>query len=91
MLTFSRRSHWFGTVSIRPSRELMSQAISIFEEEVQKIQTVAGLSANFVSYTLHPNAINTMKVRGGNALGIDQDEPLIRKINNLPSFFVPSL
>ncbi|KAF3018999.1 hypothetical protein E8E14_012878 [Neopestalotiopsis sp. 37M] len=69
--------HWFGTVSIRPSRELMSQAISIFEEEVQKIQTVAGLSANFVCYTLHPNAINTMKVRGGNALGIDQGQPLI--------------
>jgi hypothetical protein len=62
----------------------MSQAISIFEEEVQKIQTVTGLSANFVCYTLHPNAINKMKVRGGNALGIDQDVPLIRKINNLP-------
>ncbi|KAI4595973.1 hypothetical protein KJ359_006265 [Pestalotiopsis sp. 9143b] len=69
--------HWFGTVSIRPSREMMSRAISIFEEEVQKIQTVAGLSPNFVSYTLHPNAISKMKIRGGNALGIDLDEPLI--------------
>ncbi|ETS86523.1 hypothetical protein PFICI_00351 [Pestalotiopsis fici W106-1] len=69
--------HWFGTVSMRPSREMMSQALAIFEDEVEKIQTVTGLSANFVTYTLHPNAISKMKSRGGNALGIDQDEPLI--------------
>lgn len=43
---------------------------------------VEGLTPNFICYPLHPNAIKKMKERGGNALGIDQDEPLFSKSNH---------
>ncbi|KAF4314142.1 putative FAD binding domain protein [Botryosphaeria dothidea] len=68
--------HLFGTVSVLPSRVLLSQGIRIFKEEVEAIKTVEGLVPNFISYPLQRNAIREMRQRGGNALGIDQDEPL---------------
>lgn len=59
-----------------PSRELLTQCLSIFKEEVEAIKTVEGLAPNFITYPLQKNAIDAMKQRGGNALGIDQDGPL---------------
>ncbi|KAF9641043.1 FAD linked oxidase [Lasiodiplodia theobromae] len=68
--------HLFRTVSVLPSRELLTQCLSIFKEEVEAIKTVEGLAPNFITYPLQKNAIDAMKQRGGNALGIDQDGPL---------------
>ncbi|CEL04928.1 hypothetical protein ASPCAL06052 [Aspergillus calidoustus] len=68
--------HLFGTLTVSPSRVLLSQAISIFEEEVQAIKSVTGLVPNLVSYAVPRNAIAAMKQRGGNALGIEGDGPL---------------
>ncbi|GME33568.1 putative FAD binding domain protein [Neofusicoccum parvum] len=69
--------HLFGTISILPSRALLTQGIQIFREEVAAIKTVEGLAPNFISYSIQRNAIAAMKQRGGNALGIDQTEPLL--------------
>lgn len=46
---------------------------------MEAIKTVEGLVPNFISYPLQRNAIREMRQRGGNALGIDQDEPLFSK------------
>lgn len=53
--------------------------MQIFREEVTAIKDVPGLAPNFICYPLPTNAIKFMKRRGGNALGIDQDEPLFSK------------
>ncbi|KAL1622792.1 hypothetical protein SLS54_004812 [Diplodia seriata] len=69
--------HLFRTLSVLPSRELLTQCLAIFREEVDAIKTVAGLAPNFITYPLQANAIAAMKQRGGNALGVeDQEGPL---------------
>ncbi|KAL2882277.1 hypothetical protein SGCOL_002546 [Colletotrichum sp. CLE4] len=68
--------HLFGTISTLPSRALLTQALAIFREEVSAISAVEGLAPNLICYPLSTTAIQAMKQRGGNALGIDQDEPL---------------
>lgn len=40
------------------------------------IKHVTGLAPNFICYPIPTNAIDFMKRRGGNALGIDLDQPL---------------
>lgn len=71
--------HWFATLSVSPSRSLLSQGLRIFEQEVEAIKTVSGLVPNFICYPLQRNAVIAMKQRGGNALGIERDEPLFSK------------
>ncbi|KAJ9483325.1 hypothetical protein VN97_g10083 [Penicillium thymicola] len=66
----------FATLSVRPSRPFLTQALKIFSEEVREIKTVQGLTPNFISYPIQKNAVAAMKQRGGNALGIDTDGPL---------------
>ncbi|EYE99687.1 FAD-binding oxidoreductase [Aspergillus ruber CBS 135680] len=66
----------FATLSISPSRSLLSQGLQIFQQEVEALRTVSGLVPNFICYPLQSNAIAAMKQRGGNALGIERDEPL---------------
>ncbi|KAI9035692.1 FAD-binding oxidoreductase [Aspergillus affinis] len=68
--------HLFATLTVAPSRSFLSQGLRVFEQEVEAIKTVAGLIPNFICYPLQRNALAAMKQRGGNALGIDQDEPL---------------
>ncbi|KAJ5578450.1 FAD-binding domain-containing protein [Penicillium hispanicum] len=68
--------HLFATLSVAPSRPLLSQGLQIFQEEVEPIKNVPGLVPNFICYPMQSNAIVAMKQRGGNALGIDRDEPL---------------
>jgi hypothetical protein len=58
---------------------MLSQGLQIFREEVNAIKTVDGLAPNFICYPIPVNAIQYMKRRGGNALGIDQNEPLFGK------------
>ncbi|KAJ5664195.1 FAD-binding domain-containing protein [Penicillium longicatenatum] len=68
--------HLFATLSVAPSRDLLSQGLKIFQEEVEGIKRVAGLIPNFICYPLQKNAIAAMTQRGGNALGIDREDPL---------------
>jgi hypothetical protein len=57
---------------------LLSQALEIFQEEVKVVKNIPGLVPNFICYPIQRNAIAAMRQRGGNALGIDRDEPLFR-------------
>jgi hypothetical protein len=57
---------------------LLSQGLKIFQEEVEAIKNLPGLVPNFICYPIQRNAMAAMKERGGNALGIDSDEPLFR-------------
>ncbi|GIJ89551.1 hypothetical protein Asppvi_008493 [Aspergillus pseudoviridinutans] len=68
--------NWFATLTVSPSRSLLSQALQIFSHEVEAIKSVPDLVPNFICYPLQRNAIAAMKHRGGNALGIERDEPL---------------
>ncbi|KAJ5342508.1 hypothetical protein N7541_011632 [Penicillium brevicompactum] len=68
--------HLFATLTVSPSREFLSEGIRVFEEEVEAIKSVPGLVPNFISYPIQRNAITAMRQRGGNALGIDRDDPL---------------
>ncbi|RDW67425.1 FAD-binding oxidoreductase [Aspergillus mulundensis] len=68
--------HLFATLTITPSRPLLTTALQIFSEEVLPITSVPGLIPNLVTYALPRNALAAMKARGGNALGIESDEPL---------------
>ncbi|KAJ5375412.1 FAD linked oxidase N-terminal [Penicillium concentricum] len=68
----------FATLTVSPSRSLLSRALQIFRQEVEAIKSVPGISTNLICYPMQRNAIAAMKNRGGNALGIDleRDEPL---------------
>ncbi|KAJ9483579.1 hypothetical protein VN97_g9818 [Penicillium thymicola] len=68
----------FATLTVAPSRPLLSQGLEIFRQEVEAIKVVPGIRTNFISYPIQRTAIAAMKQRGGNALGIDieGDEPL---------------
>lgn len=68
----------FATLTVAPSRPLLSQGLEIFRQEVEAIKAVPGIMTNFISYPMQRTAIAAMKQRGGNALGIDleRDEPL---------------
>ncbi|KAJ5655905.1 FAD-binding domain-containing protein [Penicillium longicatenatum] len=68
--------HLFATLTVAPSRPLLSQGLKIFQEEVEAIKYLLGLVLNFIFYPIQRNAIAAMKQRGGNALGIDRGEPL---------------
>ncbi|OQE43445.1 hypothetical protein PENCOP_c003G00013 [Penicillium coprophilum] len=68
----------FATLTVSPSRSLLSKALQIFRQEVEAIKSVPGISTNLICYPMQRNAIAAMKNRGGNALGIDleREEPL---------------
>lgn len=70
--------HDFATLTVAPSRPLLSRGLEIFQEEVKAIKNVTGLVPNFICYPIQSTAIAAMKQRGGNALGIDSDGPLFR-------------
>ncbi|KAL1849319.1 hypothetical protein Plec18167_000463 [Paecilomyces lecythidis] len=68
--------HLFATLTVFPSRSLLTRGIQIFRQEVEAIKDVQGLVPNFICYPIQRNAIAAMKRNGGNALGIDRDGPL---------------
>ncbi|KAF9878171.1 FAD binding domain-containing protein [Colletotrichum karsti] len=67
----------YASITYRPSQTLHKKIINIFSEEVGEIKTTPGLSTSVVVQTLHHNAIKAMKTRGGNALGVESDGPLM--------------
>ncbi|UQC79449.1 FAD binding domain-containing protein [Colletotrichum lupini] len=67
----------YASITFRPSRVLHKQLIKIYSEEVVGVKTTPGLSSSLVVQALHKNAIDAMKVRGGNALGVESDGPLM--------------
>lgn len=68
--------HLFATLTVLPSRSLLTRGIQIFRQEVEAIKDVQGLVPNFICYPIQRNAIVAMKQNGGNALGIEHAGPL---------------
>ncbi|BAE58837.1 unnamed protein product [Aspergillus oryzae RIB40] len=68
--------HLFATLTVLPSRSLLTQAVRIFEQEARAIRSVDGLVPNLISYAISRTAIAAMAQRGGNSLGIHGDQPL---------------
>lgn len=66
----------YATITFHPSRTLHKQILDIFSQEVELIKQTPGFTASVVVSALHINAIKAMKVRGGNALGVESDESL---------------
>lgn len=70
-------SNLFGTLTVAPSRELLSYALAVFREEAVLVRDVEGVTPIFITYPIHKTALAAMTQRGGNALGLEsQDGPL---------------
>lgn len=62
-----------------PSVELGKQSIRIFKDNVQSLGNVTGVNPELITYSIPAAAIENMKARGGNALGIDVKGHLVSK------------
>lgn len=87
----TRHRRLYATVTFHPSRELHRKIIDIFTEELQGIKATANLTTSVVVQALHINSIKAMKVRGGNALGIESDGPLLSEYLMFMIRFGPQL
>ncbi|KAK1676120.1 hypothetical protein BDP55DRAFT_121273 [Colletotrichum godetiae] len=67
----------YASITFRPSCVLHKQLINIYTEEFTGVKNTPGISSSLVVQALHKNAIDAMKVRGGNALGVESDGPLM--------------
>ncbi|CAN8103174.1 unnamed protein product [Discula destructiva] len=67
----------YATITHKPSQELHKQILNIYREEIQPVKNLTGFTSSIVVQALHINAINAMKSRGGNALGVESDGPLM--------------
>lgn len=83
----TRHRRLYATVTFHPSRELHRKIVDIYTEEVEGVKATANLTTSVVFQALHNNAIRAMNQRGGNALGIESDGPLLSKFQN-PEVFV---
>lgn len=66
--------NFFGSVTVANNPSLFGVLAEIFEEESLGILDAHGLEAFIVYNPLHQATIQKMKVRGGNALGIEVDD-----------------
>lgn len=61
------------------SASLMSEIVSIFMEETDKVKTFAGIGPSIVFQPINTDMISHFSKNGGNALGITTaDGPLVR-------------
>ncbi|GME65538.1 Fad binding domain-containing protein [Neofusicoccum parvum] len=65
--------HLFTTLTYTPSAALDARILAIFDEELQSIKTATGFAPSVVTQPLHANAIKAMRLRGGNALGVESE------------------
>lgn len=66
-------SHLFTTLTYTPSAALDARILAIFDEELQSVKTATGFAPSVVTQPLHANAIKAMRLRGGNALGVESE------------------
>ncbi|ETS77927.1 hypothetical protein PFICI_09989 [Pestalotiopsis fici W106-1] len=67
----------FATITHFPSLELTNRALAIYQAGVQPVKNVTSLNARWITYSIPAAAIQAMKLRGGNALGIDVEGHLL--------------
>lgn len=71
----------FYSITHFPSTELTKQGMEIYKEEFESVKSISGFGSPWISYSIPAPEIQNIKVRGGNALGIDVDGYLISKCN----------
>lgn len=86
LYSLTRRRRLYATVTFHPSRELHRKIIDTYTEEVEGVKAISNLTTSVVFQALHNNAIKAMNQRGGNALGIESDGPLLSKSQNSKIF-----
>ncbi|KAF1982800.1 hypothetical protein K402DRAFT_186026 [Aulographum hederae CBS 113979] len=70
--------HVFTTMTFRPNREVLSEGIEIFRQEINAIKDVPGLAPSFICYPIWDAVIERSTLNGGNALGLaGEQSPLI--------------
>ncbi|KFY98579.1 hypothetical protein V500_01599 [Pseudogymnoascus sp. VKM F-4518 (FW-2643)] len=67
----------FASLTHYPSVELGKQAIEIFKNNIQLLGNQTAVSPELITYSIPAKAIERMKLRGGNALGIDIEGHLV--------------
>ncbi|KAJ8071879.1 hypothetical protein OCU04_002187 [Sclerotinia nivalis] len=67
----------FASLTNYPSVELGKRAIALLKEEMQLLGNSTDIFSTMITYSIPTTAIERMKSRGGNALGIDAEGHLI--------------
>jgi hypothetical protein len=69
----------FASLTHYPSVELGKQTIGIFKNNIQLLGNQTTIRPELITYSIPAVAIEKMKLRGGNALGIDVKGHLVGK------------
>ncbi|KAI6084501.1 FAD-binding domain-containing protein [Hypoxylon rubiginosum] len=72
-----RTRNIFASLTHYPSVELGKRAILIFKDNVLSLGNVTGVNPELITYSIPAAAIENMRARGGNALGIDVQGHLV--------------
>ncbi|KAE9962605.1 hypothetical protein BLS_000124 [Venturia inaequalis] len=68
----------YNTFTYRPTEELDTVLLEIFQEEVEKVKHIPGILITMPLQPLSKQAISKMSLRGGNSLGLKEtDGPLV--------------
>ncbi|KAI1776587.1 FAD-binding domain-containing protein [Hypoxylon cercidicola] len=78
-----RTRNVFASLTHYPSIELGKQGIQIFKNNVQALGNATGVGAELITYSIPTQAVQNMKLRGGNALGIDVEGHLVINLLSL--------
>ena len=66
--------NFFGSVTVRSNAEVSMAVAEVFKDEVELIKGAPDLQIYIVYNPLTRNALSHMKQRGGNALGVKEDD-----------------
>jgi hypothetical protein len=69
----------YSTISFYPSREVMLEILDIYREEVESIKPVEGALSALAFQPVNVGSMEKMRDRGGNAIGLELDNPLTSK------------
>lgn len=69
--------NFFGSVTVKSNSKISLALAEIFQDEVQSVKDEPDIQVYIVYNPLTRNALHQMKKRGGNALGlVEEDGPL---------------
>ena len=72
--------NFFGSITVRSNPEIHMRVADIFQQEASKTLDIAGIKIYIVYNPLTTSMIEKMQLRGGNALGLkEEDGPLTSK------------
>ena len=66
--------NFFGSITVRSNPEIHMRVAEIFQQEASKILDIAGIQVYIVYNPVTTLTIEKMQLKGGNALGLKQDD-----------------